>query len=47
MSFIYSVLCEMKSLCQVCYESNVTITLDEGTPKCAKCYEFGLFHKKV
>ena len=35
----------MKGLCHECWESNCILTLDEGVPKCAKCYEIGLFSR--
>jgi hypothetical protein len=27
----------MKGLCQKCHSSNVEITLEDGSPVCAKC----------
>jgi hypothetical protein len=37
----------MKGLCQRCYESNVTLTLCRGVPKCADCFEFDQCHEKA
>lgn len=37
----------LKGLCHICFSTNETLTLCEGTPKCSKCYEYEECHKEA